>query len=65
MTAQIAKKPHQIAEQMITEQGPDGALSAVRAEIEAAHHDGDNYRLSIWREVRRSIPDLAENDASC
>ncbi len=50
---------------MITEQGPDGALPTVHAEIEATHHDGDNYRLSIWREVRRSIRDLAENDASC
>jgi hypothetical protein len=51
-------EPRQIAEQLIAERGADGALAAVRAAIAQAHADGDNYGLSIWREVRQAVRSL-------
>ena len=47
--------PHSIAEQLISERGPEGAVETVREAIAAAHSSGDNYSLSIWREVRLAV----------
>ncbi len=44
--------PSQIADHLIGQHGVDGALDAVREGVEAAKENGDNYRLSVWREVR-------------
>jgi hypothetical protein len=50
--------PSQIAASLIiVEHGLDGALKAAREGIAAAHADGDNYSLSVWREVRRELRD--------
>ncbi len=49
--------PNQIATYLIEEQGPVGALTTVQEAIMAAHADQDNYRLSVWREVRRILRD--------
>jgi hypothetical protein len=49
--------PSQIANHLIEQHGVDGALETVRAGIEASHANGDNYRLSVWREVRRILRD--------
>ena len=49
--------PNQIAHDLIAQHGADGALNSVRDEIASAHADGDNYRLSVWREVRRALRD--------
>ena len=46
--------PNQIADDLIQQHGADGALDTVREGIATAHANGDNYRLSVWREVRRS-----------
>lgn len=54
--------PRRIAAQLISERGPDGALATVRAAVEEAHARGDNYRLSVWREVRLAIRNLAQAD---
>jgi hypothetical protein len=43
--------PSQIADHLIGQHGVDGALEAVREGIAAAKAKGDNYRLSVWREV--------------
>lgn len=56
-------KPQQIAEELIAERGADGALATVRAAIAEAHAYGDNYRLSVWREVRQAVR-LISGDAS-
>ena len=53
------EESRRLAEELISERGPDGALAAVRAAIEQAHSDGDNYGLSVWREVRRIVRDQA------
>ena len=52
--------PNQIAEHIMEEHGADGALTAAREGIAAAHASGDNYALSVWREVRRALRDKQE-----
>lgn len=47
--------PHTIAEHLIQEHGVGGALDRVTEGIAAAQERGDNYTLSIWREVRRML----------
>ncbi len=47
--------PDQLASHLIEQHGVDGALEAAREGIAAAHASGDNYSLSVWREVRRAL----------
>jgi len=47
--------PNQTADHLIDDHGVDGALVTVRREIAAAHSNGDYYRLSVWRDVRRIL----------
>jgi hypothetical protein len=49
--------PAQIADHLIEQHGVDGALNAVREGIGSAQADRDNYRLSVWRDVRRILRD--------
>lgn len=49
--------PNQIANDLIEQHGADGALDTVQEGIATAHANGDNYRLSVWREVRRVLRD--------
>ena len=44
--------PEAIAEHLIQEHGLDHALEQVMNEAVAAQRDGDNYQLSVWREVK-------------
>ena len=56
--------PTQIAYNLIEQHGVDGALETVRDGIAAAHANGDNYSLSVWREVNQLLQDkqdVAEN----
>lgn len=45
----------QHAETLIGEHGLEGADKAAFAELLKAQQAGDNYRLSIWREVRQIL----------
>ncbi len=47
--------PSQIVDHLVKLHGVDGALEAVRKGIGAAHASGDNYRLSVWREVNQAL----------
>ncbi len=47
--------PHTIAEHLIQEHGVHRALDRVIEGITAAQEQGDNYGLSVWREVRRIL----------
>ena len=47
--------PSQIADHLVEQHGVDGALEAVREGIGAAHASGDNFRLSVWREVNQAL----------
>ena len=51
----MSENPNQIAADLVEQYGAEGALEAVRREIVAAHAAGDNYRLSIWREIKRAL----------
>ncbi len=52
--------PSQIADSLIEQHGVDGALEMVREGIATAHANGDNYRLSVWRDVRRILQDRGD-----
>ncbi len=47
--------PHDIAEYLVQEHGIELALERATEGITTANERGDNYVLSIWREVRRIL----------
>ena len=47
--------PHSISEHLVQEHGIELALERATEEITTAHEQGDNYGLSVWREVRRIL----------
>jgi hypothetical protein len=49
--------PSQIGDYLIEQHGVDGALEMVREGIATAHANRENYRLSVWREVKRILQD--------
>lgn len=52
--------PQRIADHLIGEHGLDGARRAALEGLLAAQARGDNYRLSVWREVRRVLRERRE-----
>ena len=44
----------------IKEHGPDGAYLAAIDGAAQAMSDGDGYRLSIWRDVKRTLTERAK-----
>lgn len=52
--------PSEIAEHLARANGLEGAIQVVRDGIDKAHKDNDNYRLSVWREVRRKLKMMDE-----
>ncbi len=52
--------PKQIANFLIREHGLNDALARVAAEITTAHHEQDNYALSVLREVKRILRERTE-----
>ncbi len=61
MTDNPAKKPdlrddpHVIAEHLVQEHGLERALDQAIGGTTAAQERGDNYGLSVWREVKRIL----------
>ncbi|MBT3558126.1 MAG: hypothetical protein HN644_01230 [Rhodospirillales bacterium] len=51
--------PKEIAEHLIAEHGLDGVMDVVMSGITEAHGQGDMYRLSVWRDVRRVLEAMA------
>jgi len=49
--------PVEIAEHLIKVNGLEGALEKTLAGILKSNAKGDNYSLSVWRDVRRIITD--------
>ena len=47
--------PHAISEHLIREHGVEGALDRATKGTTAAYDQGDNYGLSVWREVKRIL----------
>ncbi len=50
--------PHVIAEYLVQEHGLEGALDRATEGTTAAQEQGDNYGLSVWREVKRILREL-------
>ena len=47
--------PQAIAEHLVQEHGLGGALVRATEGTTAAHERGDNYDLSVWRDVKRLL----------
>ncbi len=43
--------PQAIADKLIEEHGIDGAIDMAVGETQSAHSTGDNYMVSVWREI--------------
>ena len=48
----MSDDPEAIAKHLIQDHGLDGALEQAMDGTAAAQRDGDNYQLSVWREVK-------------
>ncbi len=48
----LKDNPSEIAEYLIRDNGVDGAIQAAYDGTTKAQQDGDNYTLSVWREVK-------------
>ena len=55
MTNKMTNDPRSIAGRLIAEHGLDGAISKALEEILVAQDAGDNYALSVWRDVKRLL----------
>jgi hypothetical protein len=53
--------PKHIANDLIREHGLNDALTRAMAETTTAHEEGDNYALSVWREVKRILRERMES----
>jgi hypothetical protein len=51
----MTDNPQETAEHLITKHGLDGAKHAVMDRIAEANEQGEMYRLSVWRDVRRIL----------
>jgi len=53
----MSDDPRQIAASLVQEHGLDIALNKAIEGATAAQERGDNYDLSVWREVKRMLRD--------
>ena len=51
----MSDDPNQIAEYLVQEHGLDRALLKAIEGTTAAQEEGDNYSLSVWREVKQIL----------
>jgi len=54
--------PSDIAKYLIQENGLDSAIQAASNGIMKSQKDGDNYALSVWREVRALLRNKKTED---
>lgn len=54
---------HAIADALIEEQGLESAIKTVLDSTLAAYDEGDNYSVSVWREVKRVLRDRKSESA--
>ncbi len=60
----MSHDPSRIARQLIEENGLEEAKHLVLDAVLQAQDNGDNYRLSVWREVRRVLAQYHDDDES-
>jgi hypothetical protein len=51
----MSDDPYQISECLVEEYGLDHALPKALEEAVAAQEKGENYNLSVWREVKQIL----------
>jgi hypothetical protein len=59
----VRDDPEEIADHLVNEHGLDGALSVVDEGKLDAGSNGDNYALSVWREVKVILQKRIDADA--
>ena len=52
--------PSEIAEYLIRDNGMDAAVQIAHDGTTKAQQDGDNYALSVWREVKAILRDKSQ-----
>ena len=57
--------PIEIAEALVQENGLESAIQVMNDRISEAHQDGDNFSLSVWREVRRELAFMENKTEVC
>ncbi len=61
-TTELMKdNPRQIVEFLLDKHGGDGAYNAALAGALEAQAEGNNYRLSVWREVKQLLARASED----
>ncbi len=58
----MSDETNTVAHDLISKFGIEGAIDAVTKGITDAHSSGDNYQLSMWREVRRILMEQQVED---
>ena len=58
----LCDDPQAIAEHLVQEHGLGGALDRATEGTTAARERGDNYGLSVWRDVKRLLRELGHGD---
>ncbi len=53
--------PHVIAEYLVQEHGLERALDRATKGTTASQEQGDNYGLSVWRDVKRLLRELGHD----
>ncbi len=53
--------PNGIANSLIQELGIDGAVQKAMSETATASREGNNFNLSVWREVKRILRERMES----
>ena len=57
----MSDDPEAIAEHLVEEHGLDHALEKATEGTSVAQRDGDNYQLSVWREVKGILIKLRDD----
>lgn len=56
----MTHNPAKIAGRLFSRRGREGAYQIALAGVSKAHSDGNGYRLSVWREIKRTVLDLPD-----
>jgi len=60
----MSHDPKEIADHLVQQHGENGAFQIAVENAIAMQNSGDNYALSIWRDVKRVLNSLREKPAA-
>ena len=61
---EMSTSPLEMADHLVQEHGLERSLERAIEGTSAANTDGDNYQLSVWREVKVILNDRRDEDPS-